>query len=98
MLPSPIPASTIASITAKAVGDETTYKRKNRNQISSSARRTRPLPKLTKSKRHGGRYLASKLNGNLECPDGSVPLKSATYRAAPNFAAANAIAAAMQPA
>ena len=49
MLPSPIPASTTASMTAKAVGDDTTYKCRNRNQINSSERRTRPLPKLAKN-------------------------------------------------
>src|SRR5262245_2792016 len=53
--PSPIPASTTASMIAKAVGDDATYRRKNRNQITSSARRSRPVPKLTNSKRHGGR-------------------------------------------
>jgi len=53
--PRPIPASTTASITANAKGNETTYSRRNRNQITSSARRIRPVPKLTKSKRHGGR-------------------------------------------
>src|SRR5919108_3984062 len=53
--PSAIPASTIASITANAVGDDTTYRRRNRNQITSSARSTQPVPKLTISRRHGGR-------------------------------------------
>src|SRR5438552_8898136 len=65
MAPSPIPASTTASMTANAVEDEATYKRKNRNQITSSDRRTQPVPKLTKSRRHGGRYLASKRSGNV---------------------------------
>jgi hypothetical protein len=39
---------------AKAVGDEATYSRRKRNQITSSARKIKPVPKLTKSKRHGG--------------------------------------------
>src|SRR6059058_4718219 len=58
--PSPIPASTIASIMANAVGVETTYSRKNRNQITSSDKRMQPVPKLMKSIRHGGQYLAPK--------------------------------------
>src|SRR5436190_22389078 len=52
--PKPIPANTTASMIAKAVGDETTYNRRKRNQITSSATRMQPVPKLTKSKRHGG--------------------------------------------
>ena len=55
MPPKPIPASTTASIIANAVGNDTTYRRRNRNQITSSARKIQPVPKLTKSKRHGGR-------------------------------------------
>src|SRR5262249_58709122 len=94
--PRHIPASKTASITANAKGNDTTYSRRNRNQITSNARRTRPAPKLTKSKRQGGRYTALKLNGNLERSKGSEALKPTTYRAAPNLATAKAIAAATQ--
>ena len=65
MPPSPIPASTIASIMANAVGVETTYSRKNRNQITSSDKRMQPVPKLMKSIRHGGQYLAHKRRGSV---------------------------------
>src|SRR5690349_9066316 len=66
-LPSPIPASTTASIRAKAVGDDATYSRRNRNQITSRASKRQPVPKLTKSKRQGGRYLTSRQRGNSRC-------------------------------
>src|SRR5437868_14750115 len=65
MPPNPIPASTTASMIAKAVGDDATYKRKNRNQITPSERRMQPVPKLTKSRRHGGRQLTSKRRGKI---------------------------------
>ena len=45
----------VIQIIANAKGKGTTYSRRNRNQITSNARRTRPVPKLTKSKRQGGR-------------------------------------------
>src|SRR5437868_14926872 len=89
MPPNPIPASTTASITEKAVGDEATYKRKNRNQTTSRERRMAPVPKLTKSKRHGGRYPISKRSGSA--PSGM------TGAMVPSLLATNkAIAAAMQ--
>ena len=90
MLPDPIPASTTASITEKAIGNEATYKRKNRNQTTSRHRRMAPVPKLMKSKRHGGRYLISKRSGSAR----SVRFSSGV---APSIlATSKAIAAAMQ--
>src|SRR5262249_56148174 len=71
-----------ASIIAKAVGDDATYKRRNRNQITSSARRMQPVPKLTKSRRHGGRYFTSRRSGNVRCTSGLVsPSPIATNQA-----------------
>src|SRR5438093_10813543 len=80
MAPKPIPASTTASMIANAVGDDATNRRRNRNQTSSRQRRMHPVPKLTRSRRHGGRYLASKRKGNLDGSDLS-PLYLATNTA-----------------
>src|SRR2546425_7336764 len=52
-LPRPIPTKTTASITQKAVEVDATYKRMNRNQITSRQRRIAPAPMLTRSRRHG---------------------------------------------
>ena len=69
---------------AKAVGDDATYRRKNRNQITSNARRMKPVPKLTKRRRHGGRYLTSRRRGNVRCQGSAMvsPLNFATNKAA----------------
>src|SRR6476620_2353018 len=74
---------------AKAVGEDATYRRKNRNQITSSARRIKPVPKLTKRRRQGRRYLTSRRRGNVRC-QGSALVSP------PNFATNNATTAAMQ--
>src|SRR5262249_20748719 len=99
MAPKPIPASTTASMTANAVVEDTTYSRRNRNQITSSASRTQPVPKLTTSKVNGGRYRASKRNGSLECADVSAPLTAVPQprdRRIPNLAISTATIAAVQ--
>src|SRR5262249_23905240 len=87
--PNPIPAKTTGSMIAKAVGDDATYNRRNRNQITSSARRMQPVPKLTKDNRHGGRYFASKRSGNVRS-------KTCARVSLSRFATNKAIAAATQ--
>src|SRR6266478_9922800 len=70
MPPRPIPANTTASIIAKAVAVDVTYKRKKRSQITSSARRMAPAAMLTKSRFHGGDFANGnrKQDGREVCP------------------------------
>src|SRR6266446_2593430 len=90
-LPEPIPMSTTASMTAKAVEYEATYKRRKRNHTTSRQRRMQPVPKLTKSKRQGSRYLGVNRSGNVACEINAAVLPSV-------LATSKAIAAATQPA
>src|SRR6185437_5560523 len=63
-LPRPIPTNTTASMTQKAVEVDATYKRMNRNQITSRPRRMEPAPMLTKSRSQGGRSPNESRNRN----------------------------------
>src|SRR4030095_4907273 len=83
---------------AKAVADDGTYKRKNRNHVTSRHSKMHPVAKLTNSRRHGGRYVASNRNGNLECDDASPLSKTRTSPRAPNRANSSASPAAAKPA
>src|SRR6266436_5687902 len=64
MPPRPMPTNTTASMTEKAVEVDATYKRRNRNQITSRPRRMAPAPILTKSRRHGARLPKESRNRN----------------------------------
>jgi len=76
-------------MTAKAVEEEATYKRKNRNHTTSRHRRMAPVPKLAKSRRHGGRQFICKRRGIIESGiSGAV--------SASRLAMSNAVNAAMQ--
>src|SRR5690348_9912492 len=67
MPPIPMPARTTASMTANAVDDDATYKRRKRNQTTSSASRMQPVPKLMNRRRSGARYPAFQRSGKLDC-------------------------------
>ena len=85
-LPRPIPTNTTASMTQKAVEVDATYKRMNRNQITSRPRRIAPAPMPTKSRLHGGRLPNESRNRNRfgMCPavTGFAPANSHAIPAA----------------
>src|SRR5205807_1805048 len=68
MPPRPTPANTTASMTQKAVEVDATYKRMNRNQITSRPRRIAPAPMLTRSRLHGGPSADESRNRFRVCP------------------------------